>query len=48
MLLQNSCPSEFWIDMYVCVKLYAPISLLLQANVGPRWATSEPFPKSQW
>src|SRR4051794_19390031 len=33
--------------MYVAVLAYAPMSLLLQVNVAPRWATSEPSPNWQ-
>ena len=46
-LLQNSWPSEPTFAMYVSVNAYAPISLLLQVNVGPRWATSLPSPNWQ-
>ena len=47
MSLQYSPESALMTDMYVSMNAYAPISLLLHANVGPRWATSPPSPNWQ-
>src|SRR6267142_193855 len=46
-LLQNSFAPAPTFAMYVAVNAYAPTSLRLQANVGPRCATSLPSPNWQ-